>query len=115
MSFFARGHREVTVTRYVVETLFIIIDRYVKLYIFDHVKLYMLGLWRFSIIALNRDVIGRSHFIEIISHFFSILSSVKSTSIHVRVLYGVTNNVPFFGKNSKCYALAYQSTHMRSA
>ena len=35
---FVRGHYKVTVTRYVVETLFIIIERYVKLYIFDLVE-----------------------------------------------------------------------------
>ena len=44
-------------------------------------KLYMLELWRFSVIALNHDVSGRSHFIEIISHLYSILSSVESASI----------------------------------
>ena len=38
-SFFVRGHYKVTVTRYVVETLFIIIERYVKLYIFDRVEI----------------------------------------------------------------------------
>ena len=78
---FVRGHYKVTVTRYVIETLFIIIERYVKLYIFDRVELYMLGLWRFSVIALNRDVSGRSHFTEIISHSISILSFVESASI----------------------------------
>ena len=41
----------------------------------------MLELWRFSVIALNHDVSGRSHFTEIISHSFSILSSVESASI----------------------------------
>ena len=44
-------------------------------------KLYMLEQWRFSVIALNHDVSGRSHFTEIISHSFSILSSVESASI----------------------------------
>ena len=78
---FVRGHYKVTVTRYVVETLFIIIERYVKLYIFDLLKLYMLELWRFSVIAWNHDVSGRSHFTEIISHSFSILLSVESASI----------------------------------
>ena len=81
MTIFVRGHCKVTVTRYVVETLFIIIERYVKLYIFDVLKLYMLELWRFSVIALNQDVSGRSHFTEIISHSFSILLSVESASI----------------------------------
>ena len=33
------------------------------------------------VIALNRDVSGRSHFIEIISHSFSILLSVELPSI----------------------------------
>ena len=36
---FVRGHYRVTVTRYVIETLFIIIERYVKLYIFDRVEI----------------------------------------------------------------------------
>ena len=44
-------------------------------------KLYMLELWRFSVIALNHDDSGRSHFTEIISHSFSILSSVESATI----------------------------------
>ena len=81
MPIFVREHSIVTVMRYVVETMFIIIERYVKLYIFDLLKLYMLELWRFSVIALNRDVSGRSHFTEIISHLFSILSSVESAGI----------------------------------
>ena len=60
-----RGHYKVAVTRYVIETLFIIIEMYVKLYIYLTVlKLYMLELWRFSVIALNHNVSGRSHFIE---------------------------------------------------
>ena len=36
---FVRGHCKVTVTRYVEDTLFIIIERYVKLYIFDRVEI----------------------------------------------------------------------------
>ena len=36
---FARGHYKVTVTRYIVETLFIIIERYMNLYIFDRVEI----------------------------------------------------------------------------
>ena len=36
---FFRGHRKVTGIEYVVETLFIILDRYVKLYIFGRVKI----------------------------------------------------------------------------
>ena len=36
---FVRGHYKVTVMRYIVETLFIIIERYVKLYIFDRVEI----------------------------------------------------------------------------
>ena len=36
---FVRGHYKVTVTRYIVEMLFIIIERYVKLYIFDRVEI----------------------------------------------------------------------------
>ena len=41
----------------------------------------MLELWRFSVVALNHDVSGRSHFTEILSHSFSILSSVELASI----------------------------------
>ena len=54
---------------------------YVKLYIFDMLKLYMLELRQFSVIALNHEVSGRSHFNEILSHSFSILSSVELASI----------------------------------
>ena len=81
MPIFVRGHYKATVTRYVVELLFIIIEG-TRSYIYLTVlKLYMLELWRFSVIALNHDVSGRSHFTEIISHSFSILSSVESASI----------------------------------
>ena len=80
MSIFVRGHRKVTVTRYIVETLFIVLDRYVKLYIFDRVKI-VHDWMRFSVIALNRDVSGGWHFTEKLSHSFSILLSVKLTSI----------------------------------
>ena len=83
MPIFVRGHYKVTVTRYVVEMLFIIIERYRKFYIFDrveivHVRAMAIDL---SVIALSHDVSGRSHFTEIISHSFSILSSVESASI----------------------------------
>ena len=80
LSIFAGGHRKVTGIRYVIETLFIILDRYMKLYIFDHVKLYMLGLWQFSAGASNCEVSSRSHYLNNKS-FFSILLSVESTSI----------------------------------
>ena len=40
-----------------------------------------IGYSRFSVIALNHDVSGRSHFTEIISHSFSILLSVELASI----------------------------------
>ena len=46
-----RGHFKDTVERYDIETLFIIIERYVKLYIYLTVlKLYMTGLWRFVLL-----------------------------------------------------------------
>ena len=77
-------------------------------------KLYMLKLWRFSVIALNHYVSGRSHFIEIISPFL-FCRLLNRPAFRVRVLSGVINNVPFLGKNSEYYALVYQSTHMRSA
>ena len=41
----------------------------------------MLELWRFSVIALNHNVSGRSHFAEI-SYSFSILSSVGQHSMY---------------------------------
>ena len=109
MPIFVRGHFKVTVTRYVVETLFIIIERYVKLYIFDRVEI-VHSKGDFSVFALNRDVSDRSHFTEIISHSFSILSSVESASIPCKGSIGRYQLRPvfffFFGKNSECYALA---------
>ena len=76
-----RGHYKDTVTRYDIETLFIIIERYVKFYIFDRVEIVHDRAMAICVITLNRDVSGRSHCIEIISHSFSILSSVESASI----------------------------------
>ena len=35
LSIYVRGHRKVTGIRHVIETLFIILDRYVNLFIFD--------------------------------------------------------------------------------
>ena len=64
-----------------VETLFIIIERYVKLYIFDCVEIVHDRAMAICVIALNRDVSGKSHCIEMISHSFYILSSVESASI----------------------------------
>ena len=52
-----------------------------KLYIFDCVEIIHDRDMAICVIALNRDVSGRSHYIEIISHSFSILSSVESASI----------------------------------
>ena len=100
-----RGHYKDTVARYDIETLFIIIGRYMKLYIFDSVEIVHDRAMAICVIALNRDVSGRLHCIEIISHWFSILSSVELSSIPV--LLGVINNFPFFGENSDCYALVY--------
>ena len=46
-----RRHYKDTVERYDIETLFIIIERYLKLYIYLTVlKLYMTGLWRFVLL-----------------------------------------------------------------
>ena len=76
-----RGHYKDTVARYDIETLFIIIERYVKLYIiyyiFDYVEIVHDRAMAICVIAFS----GRSHCIEIISHSFSILSSVESASI----------------------------------
>ena len=74
MPILVRGHYKDTVARYDIETLFIIIERYVKLYIFDRVEIVHVRTMGLCVIALNRDVSGRWHFIEIISHSFSILS-----------------------------------------
>ena len=76
-----RGHCKDNVARYDIETIFIIIERYVKLYIFDCVEIVHDKAMAICVIALNRDVSGRSHYIEIISHSFSILSSVELVSI----------------------------------
>ena len=68
------------------------------------------------VIALNRDVSSMSHCIEIISHSFSILSSVESASISVYEFFRVLSITSrFFGENSDCCALAYEATHMRNA
>ena len=66
------------------------------------------------VIALNRDVSSMSHCIEIISHSFSILSSIGQHSVYefYRVL---SKTSRFLCENSDCYALAYEATHMRSA
>ena len=46
-----RGHFKDTVERYDKETLFIIIERHVKLYIYLTVmKLHMTGLWEFVLL-----------------------------------------------------------------
>ena len=76
-----RGHYKDTVERYDIETLFIIIERYVKLYIFDYVEIVHDRPMAICVIALNGVVSGMSHCIEIISHSFSILSSVELASI----------------------------------
>ena len=76
-----RGHYKDTIARYDIETVSIIIERYVKLYIFDCVEIEHDRAMAICVIALNRDVSGSSHCIEIISHSFSILLSVESASI----------------------------------
>ena len=105
-----RGHFKDTVERYDIETLFIIIESYVKLYIFDCVKIVHDRAMAICVIALNRDISSMSHCIEIhvISHSFSILSSVESASIPCTSSIGCYQERPvFFCKNSDCYALAY--------
>ena len=76
-----REHYKEAVAGYDIETLFIIIERYVKLYIFDRVEIVHVRAMAICVIALNRDVSGRLHFIEIISHSFSILLFAESASI----------------------------------
>ena len=65
------GHFKDTVERYDIETLFIIIERYVKLYIFDCVEIVHDRAMAICVIALNRSVSSMSHCIEIISFSFS--------------------------------------------
>ena len=74
-----RGHYKDTLARYDIETQFSIIERYVN--IFDCVEIVHDRAMAICVIALNRDVSGRSHCIEIISHLFSILLSVELASI----------------------------------
>ena len=50
------GHFKDTVERYDIETLFIIIERYVKLYIFDCVEIVHDRAMAICVIALNRGV-----------------------------------------------------------
>ena len=76
-----RGHYKDTIARYDTGMLFITIERYVKLYIFDRVEIVHDRAMAICVIALNRDVSGRPHCIEIISHLFSILWSVELASI----------------------------------
>ena len=111
-----RGYFKDTVERYDIETLFIIIERYVKLYIFDCVEIVHDRAMAICVIALNRHVSSMSHCIEKISHLFSILSSVESASISCTSSIGCFQlRSVFFAENSDCYALAYEATHMRSA
>ena len=51
-----RGHYKDTVARYDTETLFIITERYVKLYIFDCVEIVHDRAMAICVIALKRDV-----------------------------------------------------------
>ena len=81
MPILVRGHYKDTVARYDIETLFIIIERLLKLYIFYCVEIVRDRAMAICVITLNRDVSGRLQCIEIISHSFSILSSVKLASI----------------------------------
>ena len=76
-----RGHYKDTLERYDIETLFVVIERYVKLYIFDCVEIVHDRAMAICVIALNRNVSGMSHCSEIISHSFTILWSVESARI----------------------------------
>ena len=79
-----RGHFKDTVERYDIETLFIIIERYVKLYIFDCVEIVHDRAMAICVIALNRDISSMSHCL------------LNRPAFRVRVLSGVIKNVPFF-------------------
>ena len=92
------GHFKDTVERYNIETLFIIIERYVKLYIFDCVEIVHDRAMAICVIALNRDVSSMSHCIEIISRSFSICRLLNRPAFRVPVLLGVINNAIFLQK-----------------
>ena len=76
-----RGHFKHTVERFDIETLFIIIKGTLSYIYFHCVEIVHDRAMAIHVIALNRDVSSMSHCIEIISHSFSILSSVESASI----------------------------------
>ena len=76
-----RGHFKHTVERFDIETLFIIIKGTLSYIYFYCVEIVHDRAMAICVIALNRDVSSMSHCIEIISHSFSFLSSVESTSI----------------------------------
>ena len=77
-----RGHFKHTVERFDIETLFIIIKGTRSyIYFLYCVEIVHDRAMAFGVITLNRDVSSMSHCIEIISHSFSILSSVESASI----------------------------------
>ena len=90
-----RGHYKDTVARYNIGTIFIIIERYVKLYIFDRVVIVHDRAMAICVIAINRDVSGRSHCIEKISHSFLFCHLLNWPAFRVQVLSGVINNIPF--------------------
>ena len=75
-----RGHFKHIVERFDIETLFIIIKGSEVIYIVTVLLVHDRAM-AIHVIALNRDVSSMSHCIEIISHSFSILSSVESASI----------------------------------
>ena len=76
-----RGHFKHTVERFDRDAIHYY-KRYVKLYIYCYcVDIVHDRAMAIRVIALNRDVSSMSHCIEIISHSFSILSSVESASI----------------------------------
>ena len=62
--YYVSGHRKDTGRRYVVETLFHY-SRQVRSYLYLTLfRLYMLGSWRFSAFASNRDVSSRSQLLK---------------------------------------------------
>ena len=67
-----------------------------KLYIFDCVEIVHDRAMAICVIALNRNVSSMSHCIEIISHSFSILSSVESASIPCTSSVGCYQERPVF-------------------
>ena len=74
----------------------------------------MLELLLFSVIALNHDVSGRSHFTEIISHSYSILLSVEPASIPCMGFIGSYQLRPVFFFLAKIAIVTHMRINLRT-